>query len=165
MINYIKHHFWLSVETWQSNIRAHRAHKKTMRQIRRHGKELKMRRKEADELHKATGKAYYCLPDPDGAIRVLDKANIKTLKKFKVMDKAVTCVDLLTEAEYSTMNNHFVVLISRDGYGNTLKEWEFFRGTILECTAKYENYFGAEIQILGNFERIATIKDGKVIKH
>lgn len=164
-MNYIKHTFYVIVESWAAQIRAHRAHRRTIKEIRRHRRELKYRIQEADELHKATKKAYYVLPNHEGVLMVLDKANVKTLKKFKVMDKAVTCVDLLCESEYSTLNNHFVVLISRDGHGNTLKEWEFFRGTILECTAKYEKYFGAVIQILGNFERIVTIQNGKVIKH
>lgn len=165
MISYIKHNFYLVIENWAAQIRAHRAHRRTIKVIHRHRRELKYRIREANELHRATKKAYYVLPNPDNVLMVLDKANVKTLKKFKVMDKAVTCVDLLTESEYNTMNNHFVVLIERDGHGNTLKEWEFFRGTVLECVDKYKNYFGAKIQILGNFERVVTIKNGKVTKH
>lgn len=158
-MNILKHNFYLVFENWTAQFRAHRLHRRTVKAIRKHGRELKMRIIEANELHQATKKAYYCLPDPDGIIRVLDKANIKTLKKFKVMDRAVTCIDLLTEAEYSTMNNHFVVLFHTK---NNMKSWAFFRGTILEAMDRYKD---VDCQILGNFERVVTIQNGKVIKH
>ena len=159
MINYIKHTFYLIVENWAAQIRAHRAHRRTTKVIRKHRRELKYRIQEADELHRATKKAYYVLPNPDNVLMVLDKANVKTLKKFKVMDKAVTCVDLLTEAQYSTMNNHFVVLFHAK---NNMKSWAFFRGTILEAMDRYKD---VDCQILGNFERAVTINNGKVTKH
>lgn len=137
-----------------------------MKQIRRHRKELAMRTKEADELHKATKKTYYVLPDYNGVLQVLDKSNIKNLKRAKIMNREVTCVDLLTESEYNTMNNHFVVLFTNPTViGDQNIRWEFFRGTILECIDKFSNYPGSKIQILGGFERVVTIKDGKVIKH
>lgn len=160
--NYFTHNFWLVIENWQAQFRAHRAHRRTRKQIRRHGKELSMRKKEADEMHKATKKTYYVLPDYNGVLRVLDKANIKNLKRAKIMSKEVTCVDLLTESEYNTMNNHFVVLQS---WGDNEKSWSFFRGTILECIDRFKQYNADEVQILGGFERVVTIKDGKVIKH
>lgn len=163
-MNILKHNFYLVVENWSAQIRAHRAHRRNIRAIRRHKSELKFRTQEADEMHRATKKAYYVLPDSDGVLRVLDKANIKTLKKFKVMDKAVTCVDLLTESEYNTLNNHFVVLMDYPAQNGTLQRYEFFRGTILECIDKY-NIPLADCQILGNFERVVTIKNGKVTKH
>ena len=163
-MNYIKHTFYLFVESWAAQIRAHRAHRRTIKEIRRHKRELKYRTQEADELHKATKKAYYVLPNHEGVLMVLDKANVKTLKKFKVMDKGVTCVDLLTESEYNTMNNHFVVLFDYPAHNGTLQRYEFFRGTILECIDKYNTPL-ADVQILGNFERVVTIKNGKVIKH
>ena len=164
MISYIKHNFYLVIENWAAQIRAHRAHKKVLRQIRRHGKELKMRIKEADALHKATGKAYYVLPDYNGVLQVLDKANIKILKRAKIMNREVTCVDLLCESEYNTLNNHFVVLMDYPAHNGTLQRYEFFRGTILECIDKYNGPL-ANVQILGNFERAVTIKNGKVTKY
>lgn len=163
-MNQLTHNFWLVIENWKAQFVAHRNHRRTMKQIRRHRKELAMRTKEADELHKATKKTYYVLPDYNGVLQVLDKSNIKTLKKFKVMDRAVTCVDLLTESEYNTINNHFVVLLDYPAHNGSLQRYEFFRGTILECIDKYNTPI-ANVQILGGFERVVTIKDGKVIQH
>lgn len=158
-MNQLQRNFRTVIESWVSIWRLHRRGAADRREIRRHGRQLREARKTADEMHKATGKTYYCLPDHENNMRVLDKMGIKGLKRVKVMSKDVTVVDLLTESEYNTMNNHFVVLFST-GY------WEFFRGTIVECIEKYKPPIGPnEIQILGGFERIVTIKDGKIIKH
>lgn len=163
-MNRLKHNFWLVIESWKAQIRLHRINRKTRKAIRKHGKELAEAKRQADLMHKATGKSYYVLPDHEGSLRVLDKAGIKNLKRFKVMDKAVTVVDLLTESEYNTMNNHFVVLLDYPAHNGSLQRYDFFRGTILECIDKYNTPI-ANVQILGGFERIVSIKDGKVIKH
>ena len=157
-MNWLKHNFWFVIENWKGQILRHRNHRKTVKQIRRHRKELNMRIKEADELHKTTKKTYYVLPDYNGVLQVLDKANIKNLKRAKIMNREVTVVDLLTEAEYSTATNYFVVLFNSG-------HWEFFKGTILECIEKYKGFDLQDLQILGGWERVATIKNGKVIKH
>jgi len=154
------------IKHWVSLVRRHNRNRKIwaeyknrLRKITDDGQELDRIILIADALQRSTHKAQYVLQDHDGVLRSLNGAQIRALKKFKVMDKKVTVYDLLTESLYSTMNNHFVVLF-KDSH------WEFFRGTILECIAKYEEYVGCtEIQILGNFERVVTIKDGKVIKH
>ena len=166
-MNSITHNFWLVIESWKAQLRLHCINRKTRKAIRKHGKELAEAKRQADLMHKATGKSYYVLPDHEGSLRVLDKAGIKNLKRFKVMDKAVTVVDLLTESEYNTMNNHFVVLCRDiDKYGHESdNEWYYCRGTILECIEEYERMGWNYMEILGGFERIVSIKDGKIIKH
>ena len=158
----LKHNFWLVIESWKAQIRLHRINRKTRKAIRKHGKELAEAKRQADLMHKATGKSYYILPDHEGSLRVLDKAGIKNLKRFKVMDKAVTVVDLLTESEYNTLNNHFVVLVTERN-GST--SWFYFRGTIIELLDSQKFPNSQNVEILGGFERIVSIKDGKVIKH
>ena len=161
-MNQLQKNFRQVIDSWVAGYRLHKQNKHTRKLIRRHGKALKEARKQADELHKATGKAYFVMPDYTGELRVLDKASIKNLKRFKVMSDQVTVVDLLTESEYHTINTHFVVLFKEHGHSIG---WYFFRGTILECIEKYKDCHVDEIQILGGFERIASIKNGKVIKH
>lgn len=157
-MNWIKHNFWLIIESWQAQIRLDRLNRKTRKAIRKHGKELDKAKRQADLMHEATKKTYWVLHDYNGVLQVLDKSNLRNLKRAKIMNKEVTIFDLLMESEYNTMDNHFVVLFSGG-------HWEFFRGTILECIDKYKGYDLNEVQILGGFERIVTIKDGKVIKH
>ena len=160
-MNWIKHNFWLIIENLQAQIRLDRANRKTRKAIRKHGKELAEAKRQADLMHEATKKTYWVLPDYNGVLQVLDKSNLRNLKRAKIMNKEVTIVDLLMESEYNTMDNHFVVLKE---WGNTMRGYEYFRGTVLECIEKYKDMM-CDIQILGGFERVVTIKDGKVIMH
>jgi hypothetical protein len=167
-MNIIERNFRITIENWRSQIRLHKAHHREMRRIKKLGKDLKMRIAEADELNHATKKTYWVKSDYNGKFRVLDNTDIRNLKRAKIMNREVTIFDMLLGADYCTMNNHFIILKEREGHGNKLREWEFFRGTILECTDKYTQVAetsGCTIQILGGFERVVTIKDGKVIKH
>ena len=168
-MNQLKRNFYFVIESYIGMWREHRAHRKTIKQIRRHRRELNMRRLEADELHKTTGKTYWILPDYNGVLQVLDKQNIKNLKRAKIMNRDVTVIDLLLEAEYCTATNYFLILMSQvDQDPGYYQRWEYFRGTISECLDRYrKGYYGnnMEIQILTGHERVATIKDGKVIKH
>jgi len=170
-MNQLKHNFYFVIENWIGQWRAHQAHRRTVKQIRKHRRELNMRKREADELHKTTGKTYWILPDYNGVLQVLDKQNIKSLKRAKIMNREVTVIDLLLEAEYCTATNYFLILRT-DPYGG--QRWEYFKGTIDECLAKYNNHVYTEKNILGKageiiiltgHERVATIKDSKIIKH
>ena len=159
------------IKHWVSLVRRHNRNRKIwaeyknrLRKITDDGHELDRIILIADALQKATHKAQYVLQDHEGVLRSLNGAQIRALKKFKVMDKKVTIYDLLTESLYSTMNNHFVVLMDYPAHNGTLQRYEFFRGTILECIDKYNGPL-ADCQILGNFERVVTIKNGKVTKH
>ena len=159
-MNQLTRNFRSVIYTWMHNIAVDRMNRK----IKRRGKALKEAIRQADLMHEASKKTYYVMPDYNGELRILDKANIKNLKKFKVMSKAVTVMDLLTESEYNTMNNHFLILKTW-AWGGT--RFEFFRGTILECEKKYnlQSTKECKVQILGGFEYIETIEDGKVTRH
>jgi K+ transporter len=161
-MNQLQRNFRTVIENWVTTWRLHRKNRAIRKQIRRHGKELKEAIRQANEMHKATGKAYYVLPDHNGQLRVLDKMAVKNLKRFKVMSEQVTVMDLLTEAEYHTINSHFILLFHYKR--KNLLTYQFFRGTILEAM-KYVKDSVADVEILGGFERVCTIKDGKVIKH
>lgn len=161
-MNYLKQNFDNVIKSWMAKIALHQQNIRARKDRRRHGKALKEAIRQADEMHKATGRAYYVMKDYNGELRVLDKASIQTLKKFKVMDKAVTVMDLLTEVEYSTINNHFLLLVENANGG---KSFMFFRGTIHECLEKYKFPTAKKVEILGGFERVVTITEGKVYKH
>lgn len=162
-MNALQQNFWRVIAHYARMFREYRQHRRNMKQIRRHGKALRIARQEADVMHKATSKAYYVMPDFTGQLRVLDKAAIKNLKRFKVMSENVTVIDLLTESEYNTMNNHFVVLITENSGS---KSWHYFRGTIIECIDSLKHDQAKRIEVLGGFECVATLTDrGRIIKH
>lgn len=161
-MNQLEKNFRTVIESWVTNFRLHRKNVKIRKEIRKHGKQLKQARKTADEMHKATGKTYFVLPDWEGNLQVLDKMGVRGLKKFKVMSQDVTFMDLLMESEYSTAKNYFLILWGDPNDPLSLRDWEFFNGTILEAAEKYKAH---NVQIMGGWERIATIKDGKIIKH
>lgn len=170
-MNQLQRNFYFVIESFVNQWRASRKSARDRRQIRRHGRELNLRKKEADELHKTTGKTYWILPDYNGVLQVLDKQNIKNLKRAKIMNREVTVIDLLMEAEYCTATNYFLVLRT-DPYGG--QRWDYFKGTVGECLAKYNTYPYTEPNVLGKtgeiiiltgHERVATISNGKVIKH
>lgn len=161
--NFLQQNFWRIIASYAAMFREHRTHRNHLKQMRRHGKALRIARKEADAMHKATGKAYYVLPDANGQLRVLDKAAIRNLKRFKIMSDKVTVIDLLTESEYNTMNNHFLILVTNANGG---KSFVYFRGTIDECLENHKFPLAKKVEILGGFERIVTRTDrGTIIKH
>ncbi len=59
----------------------------------------------AIECNKSDNRTYYVLPDAEGRYRALNNDNIKTLKRFGVLNKRVNIYNLCREAAFIATSN------------------------------------------------------------
>lgn len=63
-------------------------------------RELNKAKRLANARYRATGKTHYVLPDGNGRPMAFSNTEIMKLKRLKLMNKRVTCLDLYKEAMY-----------------------------------------------------------------
>lgn len=98
IITYLSNNFKAFLRSWQFRWQQHKNYKK----LQREEKALKKAKKIADKRAAMDGRRYYVLPDHNGDLMVLNSREIDRLKRFDIMSKKVTILDLLKESLYFT---------------------------------------------------------------